>query len=103
MCPQLLRASVLPSIALMDIVSRNKLRCRMPEIVAPWFQARCPWASCKLLDQLRRSVRGNLVLTLDKGEGTSPNRMRTAVLHQREVNPIRGAICVLLLALAPLE
>jgi hypothetical protein len=59
-------------------------------------------ATCKLLEQLGRSVSGNLVLTLDKGRELHARRMRTAVLHKREVNPTRGALCAILLAFGSL-
>jgi hypothetical protein len=90
-------------MALTDIMSRKKVRYRMPEIVALWFQAR-PLAlvTCKLLEQLGCSVRGNLVLTSDKRRELHANRMRTAVLPKREVNPTRGALCGILLALGSL-
>jgi hypothetical protein len=59
-------------------------------------------ATCKLLEQFDRSVSGNLVLTLHKRRELHANRMRTAVLHKREVNPTRGALCAILLAFGSL-
>lgn len=54
------------------------------------------------LEQFGRSVFGNLVLTLDRSDGTPPSRMRMAVLNKREVNPTRGALWAILLVFGSL-
>lgn len=38
------------------------------------------------------------MLTLDKERELRASKIRTAVLHKREVNPTRGALCATLLA-----